>query len=176
MSPPPEVALHPARPGEAAALAEISTRAFCSDHPFGGPVVGGPPGYDSPAWQKAAMGWGEYYAILVGDQLAGGAIVTPKGAGHFELSRLFLDPQWHRQGIGRRVMALLAEAYPEATRWTLDTPVWNRRTRAFYEGLGFREVGRTRGRSGPELLVYERRTTTRGTTACDAPVPPPCLG
>ena len=157
MTPGPSVALRRARPEEAEALAEISRRAFHSDHAFGGPVAGGPPGYDSPEWQRQAMRWGRYHAVLVAGRLAGGAIVARKGGGHFELSRLFLDPAWHRRGVGRGVMTLLGEAYPEATRWTLDTPVWNRRTRPFYESLGFTEIGRTRQPGGPELVVYERR-------------------
>ena len=91
----------------------------------------------------------------------------------YELGRLFLDPQWHRQGIGKRLMALLFAAYPRPRRWTLDTPIWNRRTRAFYEGLGFlrrrrapppgrarsgavREVGR---RHNAVLLTGERPPT-----------------
>ena len=157
MSHPPEVTLRPARPGEAGALAEISTRAFHSDHAFGGPVAEGPPGYDSPEWQRQAMRRGRYHAITVGGALAGGAIVFDMGDGHFELGRLFLDPAWHRQGIGKRSMALLFAAYPQAERWTLDTPVWNRRTRPFYESLGFVETGRTQQPGGPELVVYEWR-------------------
>jgi ribosomal protein S18 acetylase RimI-like enzyme len=152
----PQVTLRPARPDEADTLAAISARAFHSDHAFGGPVAGGPPGYDSPAWQRQAMRWGEYHAVEVERELVGGAIVSRKGPGHCELSRLFLDPDRHRRGIGRRVMALLEEAYPEVARWTLDTPAWNRRTRPFYEGLGFVEVGRVTHPGGPELILYER--------------------
>jgi GNAT superfamily N-acetyltransferase len=153
----PEVALRRARPEEAAALAGISTRAFHSDAAIGGPKTGGPPGYDSPEWQKEAMGWSEYYAVLVAGRLAGGAIVSPGGHGRYRLNRIFLDPEWHGQGIGRRLMALLWEAYPHARRWALDTPVWNRRTRRFYESLGFEDVGRQTPRRGPELVLYEWR-------------------
>jgi ribosomal protein S18 acetylase RimI-like enzyme len=153
----PEVTLRRARPEEAGLLAEISQRAFHSDHAVGGPVAGGPPGYNSADWQKEAMGWGEYHSIVVGGEIAGGAIVVRKGPGHLELCRLFLDPTLHRRGIGRRVMALLWEIHPEAGRWTLDTPAWNRRTRPFYESLGFVEASRVTHPGGPELVVYERR-------------------
>jgi len=152
----PEVTLRRARPEEAGILADVSTRAFHSDAAVGGPMAGGPPGYDSPGWQREAMGWGEYHAIVVEGEIAGGAIVVRKGPGHWELSRLFLDPALHRRGIGHRVVALLWETYPEARRWTLDTPAWNRRTRPFYEGFGFVEVGRVTHPGGPELVVYER--------------------
>ena len=123
---------------------------------MGAPGPGGPPGYASADWQAQMMLVGHYHAVTVDGALAGGAIVFGKGAGHYELGRLFLDPQWHRQGIGKRLMALLFAAYPDAQRWSLDTPVWNRRTRAFYEGLGFLPVGELHHPGGPDLVLYER--------------------
>lgn len=162
MSPTPEVTIRRARPEESKALAAASTRAFDSDRAVGAPGPGGPPGYDSAEWQTEAMGWGRYYAVVVDGQLAGGAIVVDKTDGDCHLARVFLDPPWHRRGIGRRVMALLDDAYPHARRWTLDTPVWNRRTRAFYEALGFVDVGRLPTSAGFELVLYERRAESPG--------------
>lgn len=152
----PEVALRPARPEEAVALAEISRRAFDSDGAVGAPGPGGPPGCASADWQAEMMTAGRYHAVTVDGALAGGAVVFRKGPGQYELGRLFLDPEWHRKGIGKQAMALLFAAYPDAQRWTLDTPVWNRRTRAFYEGLRFLPVGELRHPGGPDLVLYER--------------------
>ncbi|MFH1331468.1 MAG: GNAT family N-acetyltransferase [Actinomycetota bacterium] len=153
----PEVALRPAHPGEAEVLAEISRRAFDSDIAVGAPGPGGPPGYDTPQWQAEMMAAGDYHAITADAALAGGAIVFEMGPGHFQLGRLFLDPQWHRHGIGKQVMALLFAAYPQARRWALDTPVWNHRTRRFYESLGFVAIGERRELGGPNLVLYEKR-------------------
>jgi GNAT superfamily N-acetyltransferase len=138
-------------------LAEISRRAFDSDSVVGAPGPGGPPGYTSADWQAQMMGVGDYYSITVDGALAGGAIVFAMGPGHHELGRIFVDPERHGQGIGRRALALLFAAYPRAQRWTLDTPVWNRRTRFFYESLGFVAVGERREPGGPDLVLYERR-------------------
>lgn len=154
----PGVALRLARPDEAAVLAEISRRAFDSDLALGlAPGPGGPPGFASPEWQAQMMREGHYHAVTVAGDLAGGAIVFPKGGGHFELGRLYIAPERQGQGIGKQVMSLLFAAYPQAFRWTLDTPTWNRRTRAFYEGLGFVAVGELRHPGGPDLVLYERR-------------------
>jgi GNAT superfamily N-acetyltransferase len=154
----PRAALRRARPDEAAALADISRRAFDSDLALGlAPGPGGPPGYTSPEWQAQMMRAGDYHAVTVDEALAGGAIVFGKGGALCELGRIFIDPEWHGRGIGKQAMALLFAAYPQARRWTLDTPTWNRRTRAFYESLGFVAVGELRHPGGPDLVLYERR-------------------
>jgi GNAT superfamily N-acetyltransferase len=153
----PEVTLRRAEQGDAAELAAISKRSFDTDVEVGAPGPGGPPGYADPGWQERAMQVGDYYCIVVDETLVGGAVVLPKGPEHREVGRIFVEPGLHRRGIGRRAMELLMETYPAARRWTLDTPVWNRRTRQFYEGLGFRDVGRRTFAGGPELVLYERR-------------------
>jgi ribosomal protein S18 acetylase RimI-like enzyme len=150
----PAVTLGKAQPEDAEALAAISQRAFDSDATVGAPGPGGPPGYASPAWQARVMETSDYHVILVDRQVAGGAIVFATGPGEYELSRIFIDPQWHDRGIGRRAIALIWEAYPQARRWTLDTPAWNRRTRHFYESLGFVAIGE---KTGPDLVIFERR-------------------
>ncbi len=75
------------------------------------------------------------------DETTGGIYVASKTPGHKVLERIFVDPDHHRQGIGTRAMELAMEAYPEALLWTLGTPEWNARTTAFYENLGFVQIG-----------------------------------
>jgi ribosomal protein S18 acetylase RimI-like enzyme len=151
-----EVVLRKAERGDAAELAAISKRSFDSDVEVGAPGPGGPPGYSDPGWQEQAMQAGDYYCVVIDGMLVGGAVVLPRGREHREVGRIFVEPALHRGGIGRRVMELLVEAYPGTRRWTLDTPVWNVRTRRFYEALGFRDVGRRTFAGGPELVLYER--------------------
>ena len=47
------------------------------------------------------------------------------------------------------------EKYPQAKRWTLDTPEWNIRTAAYYEHLGFKQYGIFRWVPTFELRAYE---------------------
>ena len=84
-----------------------------------------------------------YWKLLLDGQLIGGAIVFSYPRGRYYLARIFLDPDYFRQGLGLRAMDALLAAYPEARVWRLETPPWNRRTRAFYEKLGFRVVRET---------------------------------
>jgi len=146
-----------ARPKDASALARISERAFHSDINCGAPGLGGPPGYQSDEWQKKMMRIGDYYKILVDDQTVGGFIVFRKRPREYELGRIFVDPDYQSQGVGTQAMEFLSEEYPLAKRWTLDTPAWNRRTRQFYNKVGFVEVGTdSRG-----LILFEKRIPTR---------------
>jgi GNAT superfamily N-acetyltransferase len=146
-----------ARSKDAAALAHISERAFHSDIHCGAPGLGGPPGYKSEQWQRKMMRIGDYYKILVGDEIVGGLIVFRKKPREYELGRIFVDPDHQNQGVGTQAFEFLWEEYPLAKRWTLGTPAWNRRTRHFYNKVGFVEIG-TDGRGG---ILFEKRVSAR---------------
>jgi GNAT superfamily N-acetyltransferase len=147
-----------ATPKDSAALARISGRAFHSDIHCGAPGLGGPPGYDSEQWQRKMMRVGDYYKILVGDEIVGGLIVFRKRPREYELGRIFVDPDYQNQGVGTQAMEFLGEEYPLAKRWTLGTPAWNRRTRHFYKKVGFLEVGSDL-RGG---ILFEKKLPARG--------------
>jgi len=122
-------------------LAELSKLAFNTDSDHGAPSDGGPPGYDDSDWQTKSMKYNDYFCILLDDSLVGGVIVGDAGEEHKVLERIFVDPEYHRQGIGTKVMELSMEKYPDAKVWTLGTPEWNTRTRKFYEKLEFVQIG-----------------------------------
>lgn len=142
-----------ARSSDAEALTEISRRAFDNDVNYGAPGPGGPPGYDSVEWQRRTIAGSEYYGIYDDHTLIGGVIISG-GPGEHELWRLFLAPERQNQGIGSQVLELVWAQYPLVTRWRLDTPNWNERTRRFYARNGFEEVGTSPDGS----VIFERRT------------------
>jgi ribosomal protein S18 acetylase RimI-like enzyme len=133
-----------ARPADAERLAEVSKLAFDNDIHYGAPGPGGPPGYDSPEWQRRAMQFGEYYKIVEGNRIIGGIIVLRMGVREYEVGRIHIEPEFQNQGIGTQAFQFLWEAYPLAKRWTLGTPAWNQRTQHFYRKVGFVEIGRDR--------------------------------
>ena len=151
-----------AKPKDAGILAQVSERAFHSDIHCGAPSLGGPPGYNSEAWQRRMMRAGQYYKIVqIGgpsrDQIVGGFIVFRKATRQYELGRIFVDPDVQNQGIGAQAFQFLWHEFPLAKKWTLGTPAWNRRTRHFYKKVGFIEVG-TDGRDG---ILLEKRIPAR---------------
>ncbi len=152
---PLEVDFVKARPADAAVLAQVSERAFNEDINLGAPGIGGPPGYKSTLWQSKMMGAGDYYKILLGSQIIGGILVFSKSRGHYELGRIFIEPEYQNQGIGAQAMEFLWQQYPAALKWTLGTPSWNQRNRHFYQKVGFTETGED-GRGG---ILFIRTVT-----------------
>jgi len=141
----PALSLEKATAADAAKLAQISKRAFDSDIDCDAPGPGGPPGYDSPAWQARTMrAAAAYYTLRIDGEIAGGAIVFDQGRGRYYLARIFLDPAYHRQGIGLSFMDLVLAQFPQAGKWSLETPAWNWRTRRFYLKAGFQLVRQIR--------------------------------
>ena len=149
-----EVKLAKSRPQDAEKLADISKRAYHTDIDCGSPYSkpGGPPGYDSPLAQRRYMLACEYYKILYGGQMVGAVMVKRRAPRVYECTGLFVDPDLHNRGIATQAFELLWEMYPLAKCWRVGTPLWNVRTRYFYEKLGFVLVG-TDGRDG---ALYER--------------------
>ena len=120
------IAIELAQPEDAERLADISKRAFDSDSEFGAPGPGGPPGYDSADHQKQMIeNDGDYLKILYDGKIVGGTTVWRISDRHYEIFNVFVDPDCHRKGIGRESFRLIMERYPQAKKWTLDTPEWN---------------------------------------------------
>jgi len=152
-----KITIELAEPDDAERLADISKRAFDSDEFVGAPGPGGPPGYDSPEHQKKLIEHpaGDYLKILYEGKIVGGTTVWRISDSHHEIFNVFVDPEYHRKGIGRESFRLIMEKYPQARRWTLDTPDWNTRTKAYYEQLGFRQYGIFRWVPTFDLRAYE---------------------
>lgn len=153
------ITLKRAVPADAEALTAVQTRTFDDDsRRHGHGERGGPPGYDSVAWQRRMMQQAAYYKILEADQIIGGAILFDQGGGHIYLGRIYLDPACQNRGVGAQVMRLLEAAYPAARRWTLETPQWALRNQHFYERAGYVRVGEQQleGEDHGDVL-YEKR-------------------
>ncbi len=152
-----------AREVDAEALAAASARAFENDIHHGAPSAGGPPGYRSAPWQARMMRLGRYFKVLAGRRIIGGMIVFAQGPGHYELGRIFIEPEFQNQGIGTQALGFLWRAFPFARRWTLGTPAWNARNHHFYEKQGFVRVGEEGPPGRPHGYLYERRLAPRVT-------------
>ncbi|MDF1538516.1 MAG: GNAT family N-acetyltransferase [Candidatus Thorarchaeota archaeon] len=149
------VTIELAKPEDAKILADISKRAFDTDVEVGALVPGGPQGYDSVAAHRRDMGYDsvdaqrsdalnertDYWKAIYNDQIVGGTRVHRVSPEHCYIFGVFVDPDLHRRGIGTQFFQKIEGKYPQAKKWSLNTPEWNIRTKRFYEKVGFVQTG-----------------------------------
>ena len=141
-----------ANTADAVTLVGISKHAFDSDVEAGATSAGGPPGYKSlPFYTKMARMNCLYKLIDDNSITVGGAILFIKD-NEMNVGRIFVAPEHFRKGYGIFMMQQIESMFPELQAFTLDTPVWNVRTNAFYQKLGYKEV-----RRDSDFVYYEKR-------------------
>ena len=94
---------------------------------------------------------GHLFKLTENGLIIGGAILFPDGD-TLNIGRIFVDPDRHRKGYGIRMMRENESFFPDIKHYTLDTPVWNARTNAFYLKLGYTEVRRNN-----EFVYYSKQ-------------------
>lgn len=146
-----------ATPADAEQLTHLQVLAFHEDaNLYPGVEIGGPPGYDSVAVTLEKIAEDDYYKILADGQIVGGIVIFDRGEGHLHLDIIYIDPAHHNHGIGSKAMLFLEQTYPQATRWTLDTPAYAIRNHHFYEKFGYVRGEESVEHGGIVLYAYEK--------------------
>jgi GNAT superfamily N-acetyltransferase len=98
---------------------------------------------------------GGFYKI-VHDQILVGAICVfwKDGAEQFWISPMFIHPQHQGKGIAQKTIALIKEAFPQATTWELATILEEERNCYLYEKMGFVKTGVQKKLNDMATLVY----------------------
>ena len=141
---------------DAVSLVAISKHAFDSDVEVGASGAGGPPGYNSLAYHTKMARMGCLYKLMEDYKTVGGAILFTKDD-EMNIGRIFVAPEYFRKGYGIFMMQQIEEQFQEIKIFTLDTPIWNVRTNAFYQKLGYTEVRRDN-----DFVYYEKRALRGG--------------
>ena len=139
---------------DAVSLMCISKKAFDSDVEVGASSVGGPPGYNSLSFYTKMDRMNCLYKLVEDYKIVGGALLFLKDD-ILNVGRIFVDPEYFRKGYGIFMMQQIEESFAEVKVFTLDTPIWNIRTNAFYQKLGYVEV-----RRDGDFVYYEKRRDT----------------
>ena len=139
---------------DAVSLMCISRKAFDSDVEVGARGAGGPPGYATLSFHTKMARMNCLYKLVDDYKIVGGAILFLKD-NELNIGRIFVDPEHFRKGYGIFMMQQIEESFSEAKVFTLDTPIWNVRTNAFYQKLGYVEV-----RRDGDFVYYEKRRDT----------------
>ena len=119
----------------------ISKRAFDSDIAVGAPSKAGPPGYMSVDFHIKMAKANHLYKLSADGLIVGGAILFVDGS-KLNIGRIFVDPEHFRKAYGIFMMQEIERIFSDAKEIYLDTPVWNIRTNAFYQKLGYIEYKR----------------------------------
>ena len=139
---------------DAVSLMCISKKAFDSDVEVGASSVGGPPGYATLSFHTKMARMNCLYKLVDDYKIVGGALLFLKDD-ILDVGRIFVDPEYFRKGYGIFMMQQIEESFAEVKVFTLNTPVWNVRTNAFYQKLGYVEV-----RQDGDFVYYEKRRDT----------------
>ena len=127
---------------DALVLNSISRQAFDSDVEVGAASPGGPPGYRSVSFHIKMARMNHLFKLVdENGVILGGAILFRQGY-TLNIGRIFIDPQHFRKGYGIFMMREIETMFDDVDSFSLDTPVWNTRTNAFYTGLRYSEVKR----------------------------------
>jgi len=108
------------------------------------------------------------WVMEAGEQIAAFGILGV-GAGESHILNLCVDPDWQRQGLGRRLLRFLLDLAREhhATEAFLEVRPSNRAALALYHSEGFNEVGCRHnyypGPDGPEDALILARSLETGT-------------
>ena len=136
---------------DAVTLVGISKHAFESDVDVGASELCGPPGYKSLSLYTKMARMNCLYKLIDDDGLTvGGAVLFVKD-NEMNVSRIFVAPEHFRKGYGIFMMQRIEEMFPDVKTFSLDTPIWNVRTNAFYQKLGYVEV-----RRDGDFVYYEK--------------------
>lgn len=133
----------------------ISKRAFDSDIIVGASSKGGPPGYMSVSFHIKMAKENHLYKLLVDGLIVGGAILFVDGL-QLNIGRIFVDPEYFKKGYGVFIMQEIERIFSDAKELYLDTPVWNIRTNAFYQKLGYIVY-----KKEDEFIYYSKKINNR---------------
>ncbi|MFP4362520.1 MAG: GNAT family N-acetyltransferase [Spirochaetia bacterium] len=141
-----------AQAGDAQVLCDIAIKAFAEDKKLYGST---PEGIESVEWHRSQTGSQMYYKILSNADSVGGLRVFKMEDGHYRLGSVFIHPDFQNQGIGCKAMEFIEGLFPDAVKWSLDTPFKNFRNHYFYEKHGFRKVGETKPFGDDSFILFE---------------------
>jgi len=139
---------------DAVSLMCISKKAFDSDVEVGASSVGGPPGYATLSFHTKMARMNCLYKLVDDYKIVGGALLFFKDD-VLNIGRIFINPEHFRKGYGIFMMQQIEAMFPQVKTFSLDTPIWNIRTNAFYQKLGYVEV-----RRDGDFVYYEKQRDT----------------
>ena len=75
----------------------------------------------------------------------------------YVLAQILIIPEYQGLGYAQEAIRLVEAAYPNASRWSLDTIAQEEKLCHLYEKLGYRKTGKTEHvKDGMDIIFYEK--------------------
>lgn len=140
---------------DANTLTELKIKTFDDDsRRFFNRPSGGPPGYDSIESQIEMIKSHFVFKILCDETIIGGIVVMNNSNSCYELANIYIDPDYQNQGIGQQAIKFIEKEFPDAKKWTLDTPSAATRNHYLYEKMGYIKINEMLLDKNSNLYLY----------------------
>ena len=97
-----------------------------------------------------------YHLIMLGAEVIG-AVRVRWNADLYVLAQILIIPEYQGLGYAQEAIRLVEAAYPNASRWSLDTIAQEEKLCHLYEKLGYRKTGKTEHvKDGMDIIFYEK--------------------
>ena len=120
---------------DADTLIAVQNQAFYSDFIQYGVCPGYNRSHDS---MIASISRRHVYKILCDEVVIGNIIVRDEGNGDYYLGCICIVPEHENKGIGQLAMQFIDSHFPDAKRWSLETPADKARNHYFYKKHGYK--------------------------------------
>lgn len=141
-------------------LTKIMTSAFNEDTSMHTDLKeDGPLGYNDGRlikWLNEHDGF-ESFKVIYNGTIAGGYTVSIKPNNEYSLEMLFIDPEFRNAHLGSIVWKDIESRYPDAKKWTVETPDYSKRNHHFYrDKCGFKFKRENICSNGDKSFIFEK--------------------
>ncbi|TWT28396.1 GNAT family N-acetyltransferase [Planomicrobium sp. CPCC 101110] len=99
----------------------------------------------------------DFLKIWADGKLAGGICIKKKAETCFQISPLFILPEYQGHGIAQKTIRQAEMRYPEAEIWTLFTLLEEPGNCYLYEKMGYIQIGQPRKLTDSATLVHYQK-------------------
>jgi len=99
----------------------------------------------------------ESYEIIYNDNIIGGYTIEILPNYEYRLEMLFIDPLYRGNHFGSNVWSHIEKEYPDAKKWTVETPSYSKRNHYFYiRKCGFTFKEEKVYENGEKSIIFEK--------------------
>ncbi|WP_304943423.1 GNAT family N-acetyltransferase [Vallitalea guaymasensis] len=99
------------------------------------------------------------YKIICDNKIVGNVSVRDNNDTTYYLCCLCIIPDYENKGIGQESLKFLENQFPNATKWTLETPADKKKNHYFYKKVGYTIINEYMDGS-VKVVLFEKKTSS----------------